>query len=94
MICLRCGHCCENYWVVIVDDPSIGPELTNLKCIGQKGPERCQHLVGDTPGEFSCAVHDEPWYEETPCAGHGQIERSSKDECRMGRHILGLNASC
>ena len=24
MICLRCGHCCKNYFVPIVDDPTKG----------------------------------------------------------------------
>jgi hypothetical protein len=74
--------------VVIVDDPKLGIVEDNLKAVGFNGPERCQHLVGDKPGEYSCAVHDEPWYCETPCASHGQIERSPTDECRMGRYIL------
>jgi hypothetical protein len=88
MICLRCGYCCQNLCVVIVDDPEKGVDPENLKAIGFKGPERCQHLVGDKPGEYSCAVHDRKWYKETPCASHGQIERSPTDECRMGQYIL------
>lgn len=74
--------------VVIVDDPELGIDPENLKSIGLKVPDRCQHLQGDRPGEHSCSVHHFPWYGETPCATHGQIEKSPDDECRMGRHIL------
>ena len=88
MICLRCGYCCQYYYVVIVDDPELGPEPENLKAIGAKPPERCQHLRGENPGEHSCFIHDYPWYKDTPCAAHGQIEKSPDDECRMGRYIL------
>ena len=74
--------------MVIVIDPALGPIDSNLKAIDliQDGP--CPHLRGDKPGEHSCAVHDEPWYKETPCFSHGQIERSLNDECRMGAYIL------
>lgn len=88
MKCLRCGYCCMTSFVVVVDDPDRGPTADNLKAIGQNGYERCHHLQGTEPGEFSCAVHDKPWYPETPCFSHGQIERSPDDECRTGRYIL------
>jgi hypothetical protein len=71
---------------VIVDDPALGPVEDNL--IAREGGDRCQHLQGDKPGEFSCAIHDEPWYSETPCATHGQIERSPDDPCRLGEYFL------
>ena len=88
MKCLRCGYCCMTSMVVIVDDPEKGNVDGNLKGIGFNGPERCQHLVGDVPGEYSCSVHDRPWYKGTPCFSHGQIEQSPDDECRTGRYVL------
>jgi len=87
MKCLRCGYCCQNLFVVIAIDPDRGLEEDNLKAIGTRGSERCPHLVGDTPGEFSCAVHDRPWYPETPCASHSQIEHGDTP-CRMGEYII------
>lgn len=87
MRCLRCGHCCQSSLVTIVVDPARGVELDNLKAINTS-EERCPHLRGSVPGEYSCAVHDEPWYPETPCWAHGQIERSPDDPCRMGEWIL------
>jgi len=75
--------------VVIVDDPEKGIDSENLKAVGfEKSPERCQHLQGDRPGEHSCAIHHYPWYKDTPCYSHGQIEKSPTDECRMGRYLL------
>ncbi len=88
MICLRCGYCCTHFWVIIVDDPEKGIVEENLIThLGQEKP--CKHLRGDMPGEYSCAIHDKVWYEETPCFSYGQIERSEEDDCRMGRYILG-----
>lgn len=85
MRCLRCAHCCFTHSVVIVDDPALGPVEGNLIA---RGGDRCQHLRGDTPGQFSCAIHDEPWYPETPCAQHGQIEYSPDDPCRLGVFVM------
>ena len=72
---------------MVVDDPEKGLAEDNLKVVGGNGPERCPHLVGDVPGEFSCAVHDCSWYPDTPCFSHTQIERSDTN-CRMGEYIL------
>ena len=85
MICLRCGQCCKTYAVVIVDDPEKGIEEDNL--IEYMGDGRCPHLLGDEPGKHSCAVHDRPWYKETPCALHEQIGHPDA-ECRVGRFLL------
>lgn len=87
MKCLRCGYCCKNCMVVIVDDPGKGIDFDNL-IVHEGNNESCPHLVGDTPGEFSCAVHDKPWYKKTPCFSHAQIEHSMGDVCRMGEYIL------
>ena len=87
MKCLRCGYCCINYMVIIVNDPAIGIREDNLLAIGVNGPERCKHLIGDKPGEFSCAVHHYDWYKETPCFNHTQVGREG-DPCRIGEGVL------
>lgn len=87
MKCLRCGYCCKNCLVVIVDDPEKGIESDNLK-VHMGHNESCQHLVGNTPGEYSCVIHSKPWYKKTPCFFHGQIEQDVHDVCRMGEYIL------
>lgn len=86
MKCLRCGHCCKHLWVMIVDDPSKGVVDGNIiEHNGQGQP--CKHLRGDRPGEYSCALHNEPWYEETPCARHEQVGKPDAP-CRMGELVL------
>lgn len=86
MRCLRCGYCCIKYMVVIVDDPDKGMVEGNL--IAKETDEWCKHLVGNKPGEYSCAVHNEPWYKQTPCYQYGQIELSVEDPCRTGKYML------
>ncbi len=73
--------------VVIVVDPELGFKEGNMKAI-DCSREPCHHLRGEKVGEFSCAIHDKPWYKKTPCFSHGQIERSEDDECRTGRYFL------
>lgn len=86
MICLRCGYCCKNYMVMIVNDPDKGILDNNIIAhMGNGTP--CKHLEGDKPGNYSCKIHDRKWYKETPCYGHGQIE-SGNTECRLGRFII------
>lgn len=87
MRCLRCGHCCHQYMVVIVDYPPLGPIEGNLK-VHEGGGKPCPHLRGDKPGDYKCAVHDYDWYSKTPCARHGQIERSPDDLCRLGEYLM------
>jgi len=89
MKCLRCGYCCIHYCVVIVDDPEKGLREDNVLFHGtSEVPEKCKHLLGDKPGEYSCALHDKKWYKRTPCFAHGQIEEHKDDPCRMGDYIL------
>ena len=88
MICLRCGYCCHVSTVVIVDDPDKGIHEDNLIAVNLLEEGSCKHLRGDTPGQFSCAIHDKSWYSRTPCFEHGQIESNPDCECRMGRYIL------
>lgn len=84
MKCLRCGYCCIHLEVIIVDDPKLGPVENNL--ISKHTGERCKHLRGDKPGEHSCVIHNEPWYDETPCAQFTQIEKKNTN-CRLGEHF-------
>ena len=86
MKCLHCGHCCINYDVVIVNDPKKGIVEGNL--IHKPTGVRCKHLVGKKPGEYSCAVHNEPWYKETPCFDFTQVEKNTTDACRIGAFLL------
>jgi hypothetical protein len=71
--------------VVIVVDPDAGVAEGNVA--HKPTGTRCRHLRGE-PGRCSCAVHDRPWYGETPCFSHGQIERRADDVCRMGEYVL------
>lgn len=89
MNCLRCGYCCKNYVVTIVDDPDIGYDpMSEDNLIVHEGGGPCKHLIGDTPGEYSCAVHGKSWYPETPCYEFRQIGKPGA-ACRMGKFVLG-----
>lgn len=86
MKCLRCGYCCTRLFAVVVIDPEKGPVEGNLQTIGLTGePERCPHLRGDCPGEYSCAVHDRPWYPDSPCAQYQS--HWPETNCRMGEYL-------
>ena len=89
MKCLRCGKCCRDYAVVVVKNPDIGISLDNMHAVPIDGP--CPHLRGDKPGNYFCAVHDRPWYPETPCAAHSQIGRPEAP-CRVGDVIMRMEA--
>ena len=85
MKCQRSGYCCIQYDVAIVVDPELGIREDNIRM--KLTGERCMHLRGDKPGEHSCAVHHYPWYEETPCYRHSQIEQRDTP-CRLGSYIV------
>lgn len=90
MKCLRCGYCCIHYDVIIVDEPSKGLRQSNLK--HKPCGEKCQHLLGNTPGNYACNVHHYKWYKRTPCYSHSQIEQGDTN-CRLGEFMLkkGMN---
>ncbi len=92
MKCLRCGYCCKTSLVVIVNNPDHGPIDGNLKAI-DASTEPCHHLLGDKPGNYSCTIHDKPWYPETPCFAHSQIEQKDSN-CRMGEYVLSTCEHC
>lgn len=85
MKCLRCGYCCIHLEVIIVDDPKLGVVENNL--ISKHTGDRCKHMRGDKPGEYSCAIHNEPWYEESPCFQFTQVEARNSN-CRLGENTL------
>ena len=88
MLCLQCGYCCHHFLVMIVDDPS--KEISDDNIIAHMGDGPCKHLRGDTPGEYSCAVHDCEWYDSTPCHEYGQIESDPNFPCRTGVYMLEM----
>ncbi len=90
MICLRCGYCCIQYDVIIVDNPEL--EISEKNITHKPSGERCKHLEGDKPGEYSCKLHNKPWYVETPCYAYGQIEQTNSN-CRIGEYILTKRSS-
>ena len=83
MICLHCGYCCTELLVVIVDNPELGIVDGNLK---GKEDGRCQHL---DENNNMCKVHNYPWYKETPCFAHTQIEHGNT-KCRIGEYRLKI----
>jgi len=85
MKCLRCGYCCKKYAVAIIKDPN--GEFCEDNIIMHTGDRPCIHLRGEKSGEYSCAVHDKPGYETTPCFAHGQFEWKDSP-CRIGEYIL------
>jgi hypothetical protein len=72
---------------MIVDDPEKGLVENNVICHEGKGVP-CKHLRGDKPGEYSCTVHDKPWYKGSPCDEFTQIESSLNGVCCMGQFIM------
>ena len=85
MKCLRCGNCCKTLLSVVVDDPTKGIVDGNL-IVNES--TQCKHLKGGKPGEYSCVVHEESWFVDTPCFDFGQIERSLDTPCRTGVHVM------
>lgn len=85
MKCLRSGHCCIWFDVMIVDDPEVGLVENNI--IHKPSGIKCQHLLGEKMGEHSCAIHDKPWYPETPCAAYTQVG-AEDSPCRTGKYFL------
>jgi hypothetical protein len=79
--CVRCGHCCTQYFTVIVVIPELGPRKDNIRSINML-EERCPHLEGDRPGEYSCRIHEYEWFKDTPC---GQY---NSDGCTLGEYII------
>lgn len=87
MKCLHCGYCCTTLLAVIVIDPDASEVFAeeNLRGINML-EERCPHLRGFKPGEYSCAIHDRKWFKKTPCA---QYQAHNPTQiCRVGDFLI------
>lgn len=83
--CKRCGYCCTFLAVVIVNDATKPPVEDNVEIHNGDGKNLpCKYLEGHKPGEYSCAVHDQPWYEDSPCYQHNSMSKA----CFIGTHIM------
>lgn len=71
MICQRSGYCCINLFVVIVARDLEGEWAFYSKPAGVQ----CPNLSFDENGDASCGVHDEPWYDTTPCHTYQNSEK-------------------
>lgn len=85
MRCLRCGYCCLTMLIPIIEDPEKGVVEDNIICLD--GSQRCPHLRGDRPGDYSCSIHHYDWFKDTPCGQYDQVERKDSD-CRTGTYKL------
>lgn len=83
MICLRCGYCCINYDVMIVNDPKIGIIEANI--IHKPFGIKCKHLI-ENDNYYTCNIHNYEWYIDTPCYAHTQIENKNSN-CRIGEYV-------
>lgn len=81
--CVRCGYCCHTLHVAIVVEPARGIVEGNLSIHSGEGP--CRHLLEDAPGKYKCSIHNESWYQDTPCAAYTQV---GGGVCRTGQAIL------
>ncbi|MGC9514465.1 hypothetical protein [Methanocrinis sp.] len=77
MICQRCGFCCINLDVMVVNPRSIRPDGTIDSSdpgtmINKQGGRKCPHLayIGDVA---VCTIHDLSCYRGTPCDRFDQI---------------------
>jgi hypothetical protein len=90
VICLRCGYCCVNLDVMIVNSESILPDGT----LDPRHPEplvskpqgtNCPHLEF-VEGKATCKVHSLPCYRETPCDQFEQFG-CADDICVLGSYF-------
>jgi hypothetical protein len=86
MICLRCGHCCIDLDVAIVNprsirsDGTVDPEDSEPVIFKPKG-QLCPHLIY-LEDKAACKIHQLLCYRGTPCEQFEQIGRVD-DICMM-----------
>jgi len=95
MICLRCGYCCINLSVIIINPIYIQKDLDldNLPddaFIHKPDGILCPYL-NFTGKKAICSIHDYDWFKSTPCYNHTQIESSTDCNCRTGQYIIENN---
>lgn len=96
MICLRCGYCCINLDIAIVNPISILPDGTIDPCgsrtmIFKPSGHVCPHLLFREE-EAVCTIHHLPCYEGTPC---DQFEQFGPEDsiCMFGSYFKSLEQS-
>lgn len=90
MKCLRCGYCCINLDVAIVNPESIMPDGTVIpgSCdpiIFKPAGQRCPHLIFQSE-RAACTIHDFACYRGSSCEQFEQIGRQD-DVCVMGAYF-------
>ena len=101
MICMRCGGCCIELDIFVVnperirDDGSIDP-VDPSSMIFKPSGKKCPHLSFQADpagggGEIAvCAIHHLPCYQGTPCQ---QFEQIGPEDtvCIMSAYFQGLH---
>jgi hypothetical protein len=90
MICLRCGSCCIDLDIAIVNpksilaDGAINPKDRTSMIFKSKG-QICPHLnlQGD---KAVCKIHQLPCYKGTPCQQFEQVG-AADDPCMMSGYF-------
>ena len=86
LICLRCGHCCKNNELFIIDKPNIGLRDDNI--ILKKEGERCKHLLGSKPGNYICMLYNETYFDNMPCIAVKGFNTDESDICPIGKEVI------
>ncbi|MGA9097904.1 MAG: hypothetical protein WB392_03135, partial [Methanotrichaceae archaeon] len=64
MKCLRCGRCCINLDIYIIDPESIRPDDLSARMIFKPKGKRCPHLTYQDQ-TATCTIHHLPCYRGT-----------------------------
>ena len=75
MICQRCGNCCLTMFVVIRDRDTLILNPADVLC-----PSVTWEVTKAT-----CAVHEEPWYNKSPCYVYGNHLVDPDFACKAGK---------
>lgn len=101
MICLRCGGCCHNLDIFVVnpdrirEDGSIDPHDPDSMIMKPSG-KKCPHLFfqagpdGSSAGTAVCSIHHLPCYQGSPCQQFEQMGRED-DVCMMSDYFRKLD---
>lgn len=93
MICLRCGCCCTNLDVAIVNpkfiraDGTIDLALPGSMIFKPCG-RKCPHLAY-VKSDAVCTIHDLPCYKGTPCQQFEQFGQVD-DVCTLASYYKGI----
>jgi len=94
--CKRSGYCCIMYDVIIaIEEPDC-----QLGLYHKPTGVRCPHLSFEPEtGDAVCAVHDEPWFPQTPCYSFNNPDIDPdacchKGGCRIGPYVREKEGGC